>query len=68
MKENHLVMGSYWWIAGAIFSAVCTAIGAVGNGLTIAIFIKFQQFRNAIGFCVLKLVSFVFFKRKRLII
>lgn len=56
-------MDSFWWIAGAFFSAVYTAVGTVGNGLTIAIFIKFQQFRNAIGFCVLRFEFFLIFKR-----
>jgi hypothetical protein len=52
--KHKLVMDSFWWTAGAVFSALYTAVGALGNGLTIAILIKFRQFRNAIGFCVLR--------------
>jgi hypothetical protein len=50
-------MDGFWWNSGIFFCVICTAIGIVGNGLTIGIFARFKKFRNFFGFYILRYLS-----------
>lgn len=58
IKTEHILkMDSMWWVAGATICGVCTVVGTLGNGMTIAIFLKFPKFRNLIGTLILRFVK-----------
>lgn len=55
-------MDSAWWLAGAVICGACTVVGTLGNGLTIAIFAKYSQFRNIVGIFILWFVQIYYIK------
>lgn len=54
-------MEGFWWNSGIFFCVICTVVGIIGNGLTIAIFGKYERFRNFFGFYILRYVKISFF-------
>lgn len=60
-------MDSLWWPAGSFICGACTVIGSIGNGLTIAIFIKYPQFQNTVGTLIFRLVKKKIISRNALI-